>query len=82
MKTKWQTSCAVFFIAQLISAFVFAVWMVLSLLFLNKFQASNYFCDCTGWFVSNLVRNQFSHVMAQIFSQVGHYMYVYLDNAV
>ena len=40
-KTKTQISCAV--TAQLISAFVFAIWILQSLFFLNpKFQASSY----------------------------------------
>ena len=52
-KTKAQISCAV--TTQLISAFVFATWIVLQPLYLlnQKFQAS---C-CTTRFVSDLVGN-------------------------
>ena len=40
-KTKTQISCAV--TAQLITAFVFAIWIVQSLFYLNpKFQASGH----------------------------------------
>ena len=54
-KTKVQISFAV--TAKLISTFVFAAWIVQSFSFLNpKFQAC--FCDCTGWFVSDLVGTQ------------------------
>ena len=69
-KTKAQISFAV--TAKLISAFVFATWIVKLVVFLNpKFQASSLllrsdtnrpvqsqnFCDCTGRFVSDLVGN-------------------------
>ena len=66
-KTKTQISCAV--TAQLISAFVFATPIVSFLLYLYpKFQDS-IFCGCTGWFVSDLVRNlkdRFSRVASHI----------------
>ena len=55
---------------QLISAFVFATRIVQFLFYLNpKFQVS-VFIDCTGRFVSDLVRNpkdQFSRIMAHRF---------------
>ena len=45
--------------AKLISAFVLATRIVQFLYFLNpKFQAQTIFCDCTGWFVLDLVRTQ------------------------
>ena len=56
--------------AKLISAFVFATRIVQSLFSLNpKFQASSLLCDCTGWFVSDLVGNledRFSSGAAQL----------------
>ena len=67
-KTKAQISFGV--TAKLISAFVFATWIVQFLFFLNpKFQVLACFCDCTCWFVSDLVRNPedwFSRVAAHI----------------
>ena len=73
-KTKTQISFVV--TVKLISAFVFAIGIVLSLYFLNlKFQdPRNFkplaiFCNCTVWFVSDLVGNPedwFSHNEAQI----------------
>ena len=67
-KTKAQISCAV--TAQLISAFVFATRIVQLLFYLyRKLQDSCvYLCDCTDWFVSDLVGNpddQFSRVAAK-----------------
>ena len=68
-KTKPQISFAV--TAKLISAFVFATWIVQSLYYLNpKFQASiAIFCGCTAPFVWDLVENpedQFSHNKAHL----------------
>ena len=40
-----------------------------------KFQASSHFCDCTAWFVSDLVENpkdRFSHNEAQIVCIMHH----------
>ena len=52
------------------SAFVFATRIVPSLYFINpKFQYFTIFCDCTAWFVSDLVRNpeyRFSHNEAHL----------------
>ena len=53
-KTKAQISCIV--TMQLISAFVFAIKIVLSLYFLN-FKPLAIFCDCTARSVFDLVRN-------------------------
>ena len=56
--------CAV--TAQLISAFVFATWIVQSLF---SFKPLNIFYSCTAWFVSDRVGNpkdQFSHNEAKI----------------
>ena len=51
-----------------ISAFLFATWIVIVKLYLYpKFQASGFFYDCTGPFVSGLVGNpkdRFSQVAA------------------
>ena len=55
-KTKAQISFAV--TAKLISAIVFATWIVQSFFFNPKFQASSLLLDCKGWFVSDLVRTQ------------------------
>ena len=71
-KTKTQISCAV--TAQLISAFVFAVWIVQFLYYLNlKFQASSHIlllystvCVRPGWKPRRLV-----------FSQGGSYFLVF-----
>ena len=67
-KTKAQISCTV--TTQLISAFVFATWIVQSLYFLNpKFQTSSLFCGCAAWFMSELFGNsedRFSHDTAQM----------------
>ena len=58
--------------AKLISAFVFAAWIVQSHFYLNpNFQALSLaiFCDCTARFVSDLVGNpedRFSHNESQI----------------
>ena len=56
--------------AKLISAFVFATWIVQYLLFLNtNFKPLAIFCDYTARFVSDLVRNpedRFSHNEAQL----------------
>ena len=69
MKTKALISCAV--TAQLISAFVFATRIVQFLLYLYlKFQA--FFYDCTGGFVSHLVRtpvDRFSRIAALIMEE-------------
>ena len=57
-KTKPQISCAV--TAQLISAFVLATQQLVKSLFPLYFQNLKLlacFCDCTGLFVSDLVRN-------------------------
>ena len=63
-KTKTQISCAV--TAQLISAFVFAIWIVQYLFILNtKFQALAIFSGWTAWFVSDPVRIQI-HAGAQM----------------
>ena len=45
--------------AKLISAFVLATRIVQFLYFLNpNFQPLTIFCDCTGWFMSDLVGTQ------------------------
>ena len=67
-KTKPHISCVV--TTQLISAFVFAIWLVQSLYFLNpkNFKPLAIFYDCTARFVSDLVGNPedgFSHDEAQ-----------------
>ena len=68
-KTKPQISCAV--TAQLISAFVFATWIVQSLYFLNpNFKPLAIFCDFPARFVWDLVGNpedRFSDVAALMF---------------
>ena len=64
-KTKTQISFAV--TAKLISAFVFAIWIVQSLYYLNpQFQASSQLLWLYNRFVSDLVGNRFSHNEAQI----------------
>ena len=67
-KIKTQISFAV--TAKLISAFVFANWIVQSLYFINRnFKLLNIFCGCTAWLVSDLVGNledRFSHNEAHI----------------
>ena len=63
-KTKTQISFAV--TAKLISAFVFAIWIVQYLYFLNtKFQSLAFCSSCTAWFVSDLVK---IHAAAHIIS--------------
>ena len=68
-KAKAQNSCAV--PAQLISTFVSAI-LTVQLLYFSKFgnfKLLDFFCSCTGWFVSYPVRNPevwFSRVTAQI----------------
>ena len=60
-KTKTQISFPV--TAKLISAFVFATWIVQSLYFRN-FKPLAILSGCTAWFVSDQVRNledRFSH---------------------
>ena len=75
-KTKARISCAV--TAQLISAFVFARGVVQSLFLNLKFKASSrhLFCDFTGQFVLDLVRNAyswFSHAKAHFIQyDTGH----------
>ena len=56
-KTKTQISFAV--TAKLISAFVFATWIVCnpSTALIQNFQPLAIFSGCTAWFVSDLVRN-------------------------
>ena len=55
-KQKAQISFAV--TAKLITAFVFATWIVLFLYFLNpNFQPLCIFCACTAQFVSDLFKN-------------------------
>ena len=70
VKTKAQISFAV--TAKLINAFVFATRIVQFLFFLNpKFQPSKLLCDCTAWFLSDLVGNPevgFSRITAQFSS--------------
>ena len=51
-KTKAKISCAVYVTVQLIVAFVFA-----KLGRKYHFSSSKDFCDCTDWFMSDLVRN-------------------------
>ena len=68
-KTKAQISCAI--IVKLISAFVFATWIVQSLYFLNpKFQACSHLLNgCTDQFVSDQVGNHkdgFCHGVAHM----------------
>ena len=66
VKTQAQISCVVtscMVTAQLISAFVFVTKIVQSPFFLH-FKPLAIFCDCTVWFVSDLVGNpedRFSH---------------------
>ena len=73
MRKKMQISCAV--TAQLISAFVFTTRIVQSHFYLYpKFQASSHFCDCTGRFVSDLVRNPRRPIFLRLGSYEPHLM--------
>ena len=67
VKTKEQISCSI--TAQLISTFVFAIQIV-QLIFLKlKLKLLAGFCDCTGRFMLDLVRNpgdRFSRAVAQL----------------
>ena len=71
--------------AKLISAFVFTIRIVdivQSLFFLNpKFKLLACFCDCTSWFVSDLVETQmvcflfwynFENISRETFVRVSH----------
>ena len=67
-KTKMQISCAV--TAQLISAFVFATWIVQSLLYLNmKFQASSHLL----WLYSPVCVGPGRKPRRPVFSEQGSY---------
>ena len=73
-KTKTQISCAV--TAQLISAFVFATWIVQSLFYLNpKFQA----CSHLLWLYSLVCVRPGRKPLRPIFSQRGTFTYIKLD---
>ena len=55
--------------AKLISAFVFATWIVQSLFYLNPKSQDSILCGCTARFVSDLVGNpedRFSHNEAHL----------------
>ena len=69
-KTKTQISFAV--TAELISAFVFATWIVQSLYFLNQnFKSLAIFSGCTAQLVSDLVKNPEDQFW--VFPQRGSY---------
>ena len=71
-KTKTQISCAV--TAQLISAFVFATWIVQSLFYLNqKFQASSHL----PWLYSLVCVGPGLKPRRRVFSQRGS-----IDNSI
>ena len=56
-----------------INAFVFATYIIQSLCFLNINLSKAIFCDCTAWFVSDLVGNpeeRFRHNTD--FTEQGH----------
>ena len=56
--------------AKLITAFIFATWIVQSLYFLNtkKIKPLAISSDCTAWFVSELVRN---HIVGFLTSRLN-----------
>ena len=71
-KTKMQISFVV--TAKLISAFVFATWIVQFLFYLNQnFKPLAIFSSCTAWFVWDVVENpedRFSHDEARLFAEI------------
>ena len=84
MKKKAPIRCAV--TLQLISAFVFAPWIIQFLYLLNpKFQASAFICDCKARSVSDLVVNpedKFCHDAALMVTDVLETHNIYSNNKV